>query len=76
VLPTVAVDGVGAVAVPVPPVAVVYHNKFVPVAVSAIAVAAWQYATGDVTIGAAGVALIVTVIAALGLSHVLAVWLT
>ena len=37
-LPTVTVEGVGAVADPVPPVATVYHNKFVPVAVSGTAV--------------------------------------
>ena len=40
--PVVAVEGVGAVALPVPPVAVVYHNRFVPVAVSGTAVAFWQ----------------------------------
>ena len=75
-LPTVADDGVGAVAVPVPPVAVVYHNRFIPVAVSAVVVAPWQYTTGVVTVGAAGVVFIVTVIGALGLSHVPDVWLT
>ena len=42
VLPTVVVDGVGAVADPVPPVGTVYHNKFEPVAVSGTAVAFWQ----------------------------------
>lgn len=30
VLPNVAVNGVGAVAEPVPPVAVVYHSKLLP----------------------------------------------
>ena len=39
--PTVAVDGVGAVVLPVPPVAVVYHNKPVPVAVKGLAVTSW-----------------------------------
>ena len=42
VVPAVAVDGVGAAKLPVPPVELVYHNKFVPVAVSVIAVAFWQ----------------------------------
>ena len=36
------VDGIGAVAVPVPPVAAVYHSRLVPVAVSAVAVPPWQ----------------------------------
>ena len=40
--PAVEVDGVGAVALPVPPVAVVYHNNAVPVAVNGTAVAPWQ----------------------------------
>ena len=39
--PTVVVDGVGAVVLPVPPVAVVYHNKPVPVAVKGLAVTSW-----------------------------------
>jgi hypothetical protein len=42
VLPEIAVEGVGAVALPVPPVAVVYHNSPVPVAVRAAAVSFWQ----------------------------------
>jgi hypothetical protein len=75
-LPTAAVLGVGAIEVPVPPVLVKYHNKFVPVAVKATAVAPWQYVTGEVTVGAAVVAVTVTVIAALGLSQLLADWLT
>ena len=37
-LPDVVVVGVGAVELPVPPVATVYHNKLVPVAVNALAV--------------------------------------
>ena len=49
-------------ALPVPPVAVVYHNRFVPVAVSGTAVAFWQYVTGVVTVGARGAAFTVTVI--------------
>ena len=39
VVPAVVVEGVGAVAVPVPPVGVVYQSRLVPVAVSAVAVA-------------------------------------
>jgi hypothetical protein len=46
---------------PVPPVAVVYHNSPVPVAVSGAAVSFWQYVTGDVTAGAIGKAFTVTV---------------
>ena len=74
-LPDAAVEGVGAVALPVPPVATVYHNSPVPVAVRGAAVAPWQYVTGVVTVGASGKALTVTVISALGLSQPI-VWLT
>ena len=42
VVPAVVVDGVGAVAIPVPPIATVYHNKLEPVAVSGVAIAFWQ----------------------------------
>ena len=42
VVPGVVVEGIGAAAVPVPPVAVVYHNRLLPVAVSAVAVPFWQ----------------------------------
>jgi len=42
VVPAVAVDGVGAVVLLVPPVAAVYHFKEVPGAVKAEAVAFWQ----------------------------------
>jgi len=41
-LPTVPVGGVGAVALPVPPVAAVYHNKLLPVAVSGALTASIQ----------------------------------
>ncbi len=75
-LPTVAVEGTGAVAEPVPPVAAVYQSKLDPVAVKAVAVAFWQYVTGVVTVGAAGVAVILTVICALGLSQLPVDWLT
>jgi hypothetical protein len=71
-LPGVAVEGVGAVMLPVPPVAVVYHNNPVPVAVSGAAVAPWQYVTGEVTAGAAGNEFTVTTISVLGPSQLLA----
>ena len=77
VLPDVAVEGVGAVTLPVPPVAVVYHNSPVPVAVRGVAVAPRQYVTGVVTAGAIGKAFTVTTISALGPSQLLPfVWLT
>ena len=76
VVPTVVVEGVGAVEFPVPPVEFVYHNRFVPVAVRAIAVAFWQYITGEETVGDGVEAVTLTVIANLGPSQLLAVWLT
>ena len=42
VVPTVAVLGVGAVVVLVPPTACVYHFKLAPVAVNGTAVTFWQ----------------------------------
>jgi hypothetical protein len=54
----------------------VYHNKFVPVAVNAVAVTAWQYVIGVVTVGAAGVAVMLTTITALGPSQMPKVELT
>ena len=63
-------------ALPVPPVATVYHNRFEPVAVKAVAVALWQYVTGLVTVGAAGVGVTSTTIASLKLSQPEAVWVT
>jgi hypothetical protein len=68
------VDGVGAIVALLPPVAVVYHAKLVPIAVNALAVASWQY-EGEVAVGAAGCVLTVTVISVLGLSQPL-FWLT
>ena len=73
--PVAVVNGVGAVEDPMPPVAVLYQNKLVPVAVKAVAVAFWQYVTGVVTVGA-GVEFMVTVIDARGPSQVAMVWLT
>jgi hypothetical protein len=61
VFPDTAVEGEGAVTLPVPPVAVVYHNSPVPVAISGAAVVPWQYVTGVVTAGASGMAFTVTV---------------
>ena len=70
------VFGVGAVLLPVPLVATVYHNKPVPVAVNWLAVVPWQLDTELVTPGADGMALTATAICALGLSQPLVVWLT
>ena len=59
-----AVEGTGAVVLPVPPVAVVYQYSVLPaaaVAVSAVAVACWQKLTGDVAEGTGGVGLTVAV---------------
>lgn len=67
--------GVGAVADPVPPVAVVYHNRLVPVAASGAAVAPWQRLTGA-AVGASGRGVMVTVIGARGPSQPSADWLT
>jgi len=50
----VAVLGVGAVELPVPPVETVYHNKLEPVADNALAVSPTQYSIGLLTIGALG----------------------
>jgi hypothetical protein len=66
VLPALAVEGVGAVADPVPPVAAVYHSKFDPLAVKATAVLPWQTGAGLETPGAAGIAFTFTTIAARG----------
>ena len=61
-----------------PPVDRVYHSNPVPVAVSAVAVAPWQYVTGELTVGAAVTAVTFTTIDALGPSQfpVTVVWLT
>ena len=73
--PVAVVNGVGAVADPTPPVAVLYQSKLAPVADKVVAVAFWQYVTVVVTVGA-GVAFMVTVIDARGPSQVAMVWLT
>ena len=73
--PDAVVNGVGAVADPMLPVAVLYQSKLVPVADKAVAVAFWQYVTVVVTVGA-GVEFMVTVIDARGPSQVAMVWLT
>ena len=70
----VAVLGVGAVVSAVPPVAVVYHSRLVPVALSVFAVVFWQK-LGEMAVGAEGWVLTVTVISVLGLSQPL-FWLT
>ena len=63
---------------PVPPVALVYQSKPVPVAVNAVAVAPSQRFSGVVTVGAVGIVFIVTVMAARLLSQLVLedVWLT
>lgn len=73
----VAVEGVGAVEVPVPPVAELYHKRLEPLAVKAVAVAPTQYVTGLLTVGAAVPDDTLTVMLARELSHPDAeVWLT
>ena len=62
VVPAEVVTGVGAVVLPVPPVAVVYHCKVFPavaVAVNGEAASFTQYATGLATEGADGFGLTV-----------------
>ena len=61
-MPRLLVDGVGAVVLPVPPLAAVYHLIDVPVAESAVGVASIQKFTGVEKVGFAGIALIVTTI--------------
>ena len=68
--------GTGGVELPVPPVAVKYQRRFVPLAVRATAVVFWQYVMGVTTVGAAGGAVTFTVIEVLGPSHPFIVWLT
>jgi hypothetical protein len=65
----VVVDGVGAVALPTPPVGAAYHKRLLPVAVKALAVAFWQYVTGLDTVGAAGIAFTVKLIGIAALEH-------
>ena len=60
VAPTSAVEGTGTVAEPVPPVAVVYHNRPVPVADNGKDGAFLQYCTGLTTVGAGGIGITVT----------------
>ena len=62
-VPALAVDGVGAVELPIPPVGTIYHNKLVPVAVNGLATAPLQYVTGVLTVGADGVVLITKLVA-------------
>ena len=54
-------EGVGAVAEPVPPVDTVYHKRLVPVAVNAEAVEPKHKVTGELTVGAEGIGLTVNV---------------
>ena len=71
-LPALAVLGVGAVVLNVPPVATVYHLKVLPlvaVALKVDALAFWQYVIGLVAEGAAGTGLVITAIKARGPSQ-------
>ena len=63
-------------ALPVPPVDAAYHNKPVPVAVSAAEPVPWQYTTGLVTTGAGVDGSMFTLITALGPSQPFIVWVT
>lgn len=71
--PDVVVDGIGAIEFPIPPVEVVYHNNPLPDAVSGVAIASWQYTTGEITIGVAVAATIVTTMDARGPSQLFTV---
>lgn len=75
--PVLLVLGVGAVVLKMVPVSELYHFKEVPLAVNGLAVAFEQYSTGELTVGAAGVGLTVTVMAVRGPSQPkVFVWLT
>lgn len=63
-MPAVAVLGVGAVELGVPPVAEVYHANAVPVAERGVAVEPRQRLWGEVTPGALGDAFTVMLLAA------------
>jgi hypothetical protein len=70
VVPNEAADAVGAVVDPIPPEAVLYQSRFVPVAVSCTDGEPWHKTNGLVTLGATGTAVTFTVITALvGLSQ-------
>ena len=68
-MPTVVVVGVGAIVLPVPPVAAVYHFKLEPDAVKILAVVFWQCKTGVDTEGGESVVFIVTTTTVLALSQ-------
>jgi len=74
-VPAVLVTGVGAVALPVPPVAAVYHFKLLPVAVNGVADEFTQY-DGLLTVGADGVAFTVPVPHPCALGQLLTVTIT
>jgi hypothetical protein len=75
VVPATSVETLGEAVEPVPPVAVVYHFRSLPLAVRSEGVAPWQYVT-SVTAGAAGIALTVTDTAVLALSQPFTVCVT
>ena len=72
--PVFVFETIGAVALPVPPVDAAYQSNPDPVAVKTGAVTPGHMAAGSVTVGAAGVGLIVVVIVALGPSQPFTVW--
>ena len=76
VVPSAAVDGLGAVVLPVPLVEVVYHNRLLPVAVNRLATAPTQYGLGLLVPGAGGTVFTCTSICVLGPSQPATVWLT
>ncbi len=65
----VTVCGTGAEADPIPPAERLYQSRFDPAAVKGTAVAYWLYATGEITEGAGGVAVMFTTTGALTDSH-------
>ena len=71
--PATDVEGVGAVVLPVPPLATVYQRKLMPTAVKGTAGWFWQYVTGEVTPGAGNMSSTITLISALGPSQLLIV---
>ncbi len=73
---TAAEEGVGAVGLPTPPVAVGYQSSEVPVAVSGDVGAPRQMISGELTVGAGGAAVMVTGTGVRGLSPQPPVWVT
>jgi len=55
-----AVEGVGAVPLPVPPIDEEYHKRLLPCAVNGEVLAFWQYEMLFVTVGALGIGFTIT----------------